>query len=110
MHLKRIVKFESLKTKQNMRVLFFLFLCYSMISCKFDKSDLQNSTWKIYQKSSNDFGDVISFKNMDVKNDTIFFNNEPIYLIVEYRNRYFMDKFITIKSLNTQNIATYINK
>jgi hypothetical protein len=47
---------------------------------------------------------------MVVKNDTIFFKKEPIYEIKEYRKRYFMDEFITIKNLKTQNSATYIKK
>jgi hypothetical protein len=60
--------------------------------------------------NSSEFGDVISFDNMIVKNDTIFLNNEPVYEIIEYRNRYFIDEFITIKNLKTQNSATYIKK
>lgn len=90
--------------------LLFSILCFSMLSCKVDESDLHNSTWKIYKMNSNEFGDVISFDKMIVKNDTIFLNNQPIYEIIEYRNRYFRDEFITIKKIETQNSATYIKK
>jgi hypothetical protein len=81
-----------------------------MLSCKVDESNLRESTWKIYKMNSNEFGDVISFEDMIVKNDTIFLKSEPIYEIIEYRNRYFMDEFITIKNLETDNLATYIKK
>ena len=86
------------------------FFCFLMLSCKVDESDLRDSTWKIYKKNSFEFGDAISFDDMVVKNDTIFLSSEPIYEIIEYRNRYFMDEFITIKNLKTQNSATYIKK
>lgn len=85
-------------------------LCFFMLSCKVDESDIQNATWTIYTKNSNDFGNAISFNKMVLKNDSIFLNNEPIYEILEYRNRYFTDEFITIKNLKTQNSATYIKK
>lgn len=93
-----------------MRLLFFPIFCFLVLSCKVDESDLRDSTWKIYKMNSNEFGDVISFDNMVVKNDTFFLNNKPIYEIIEYRNRYFMDEFITIKNLKTDNLATYIKK
>ncbi len=100
------------KTKEkNLRIRILLSVfCFLILSCKVDKNDLQNSIWKIYKKNSNDFGDVISFNNMVVKNDTIFLKKEPIYEIISYKNRYFMDEFITIKNLKTQNSATYIKK
>ena len=100
------------KTKEkNLRIGILLSVfCFLILSCKVDKSDLQNSIWKIYKKNSDDFGDVISFNNMVVKNDTIFLKKEPIYEIISYKNRYFMDEFITIKNLKTQNSATYIKK
>lgn len=85
-------------------------ISFFLVSCSVNEGDLYNSMWKIYKKNSNDFGDVISFDKMEVKNDTLFFNNQPIYEIIEYRNRYFMDEFITIKNLKTQNSATYIKK
>ncbi|HLO72503.1 MAG TPA: hypothetical protein VK164_01075 [Flavobacterium sp.] len=81
-----------------------------LVSCDVNESDLHNTIWKIYKKNSHDFGDVISFDDIVVKNDTIFLNLEPIYEIIEYKNRYFMDEFITIKNLKTQNLATYIKK
>jgi hypothetical protein len=93
-----------------MRKVFIVIISFFLVSCNVDESDLQNSTWKIYKKSSYDFGDMISFDDMVVKNDTIFLNNEPVYEIIEYRNRYFIDEFITIKNLKTQNSATYIKK
>jgi hypothetical protein len=102
--------FKKAKKKNlEMKFLFPIF-CFLMMSCKVDESDLHNSTWKIYKKNSYDFGDVISFDDMVVKNDTIFLKNQPIYEIMEYRNRYFMDEFITIKNLKTQNSAIYIKK
>ena len=102
--------FKNTKDK-NLRIGILLSVfCFLILSCKVDKSDLQNSIWKIYKKNSNDFGDVISFNNMVVKNDTIFLKKEPIYEIISYKNRYFMDEFITIKNLKTQNSATYIKK
>jgi|JI6StandDraft_1071083.scaffolds.fasta_scaffold81356_3 hypothetical protein len=87
-----------------------LFLSFLLFSCKVDKKDLQNSMWKIYKTNSKDFGDVINFDKMKVVNDTIFFQNQPIFQIIQYKKRYFMDEFITIKSLKTQNTATYIKK
>lgn len=102
--------FKKAKVKNlRMRLLLPIF-CFLMLSCKVDENDLRDSTWKIYKMNSSEFGDVISFDNMIVKNDTIFLNNEPIYEIIEYRNRYFIDEFITIKNLKTQNSATYIKK
>lgn len=80
------------------------------VSCKVDETDLQNAGLKIYEKSSTDFGDIISFNQMKVRNDTIFLENEPIYQILAYKKRYFMDEFITIKSIKTQNSATFIKK
>ncbi|CAM3922964.1 hypothetical protein FLCU109888_09090 [Flavobacterium cucumis] len=93
-----------------MRLLFFSIFCFLVLSCKVDESDLRDSTWKIYKKNSYEFGDVISFDAMIVKNDTIYLNRESIYEIIAYRNRYFTDEFITIKNLKTQNSATYIKK
>lgn len=93
-----------------MRKVAILIISLFLVSCNVNESDLQNSTWKIYKKNSYDFGDVISFNNMVLKNDTIFLKSQPIYEILEYRNRYFMDEFITIKNLKTQNSATYIKK
>ena len=63
-----------------MRLLFFPIFCFLVLSCKVDESDLRDSTWKIYKMNSNEFGDVISFDNMIVKNDTFFLNNKPIYM------------------------------
>jgi hypothetical protein len=102
--------FKKTKMKFEMRLLFFPVFCFLILSCKVDESDLNNSTWKIYKKNSYDHGDVISFDDMTVKNDTLFLNNQPIYEILAYHNRYFMDEFITIKNLKTQNSATYIKK
>ena len=93
-----------------MRKVVILIISLFLVSCNVNESDLQNSTWKIYKKNSSDFGDVVSFNNMVVKNDTIFFKKEPIYEIISYRSRYFTDEFITIKNLKTQNLATYIKK
>ena len=93
-----------------MRLLFIPIFCFLVLSCKVDESDLRDSTWKIYKKNLYEFRDVISFDDMIVKNDTIYLNKEPIYEIIEYRNRYFTDEFITIKNLKTQNSATYIKK
>lgn len=93
-----------------MRKVIIVIISFFLVSCNVNESDLHNSTWKIYKKNSYDFGDVISFDDMVVKNDTIFLKNQPIYEIMEYRNRYSMDKFITIKNLKTQNSATYIKK
>ena len=47
---------------------------------------------------------------MKVRNDTIFFENEPIFKILAYKKKYFMDELITIKSIKTQNSATFIKK
>ena len=102
--------FKKTKEKNLAVELLFPIFCFLMISFKVDESDLHNSTWKIYKKNSYDFGDVISFDNMVVKNDTILLKNQPIYEIMAYRNRYFMDEFITIKNLKTQNSAVYIKK
>ena len=93
-----------------MKKVFIVIISFFLVSSNVDESDLQNSTWKIYNKNSYDFGDAISFDNMVVKNDTIFLDNQPIYEIKEYRKRYFVDEFITIKNLKTQKSATYIKK
>ena len=87
-----------------------IFSVLLFVSCKVDETDLQNGGWKIYEKSATDFGDIISFNQMKVRNDTIFLENEPIYQILAYKKRYFMDEFITIKSIKTQNSATFIKK
>lgn len=102
--------FKKVKKKLEIRLLFFPIFCFLILSCQINENDLHNSTWKIYKKNSYDYGDVISFDDMTLKNDTLFLNNQPIYEILAYRNRYFMDEFITIKNLKTQNSATYIKK
>jgi hypothetical protein len=93
-----------------MRKIILVIISFFLVSCNVNENDLHNSTWKIYKKNSYDYGDVISFDDMTLKNDTLFLNNQPIYEILAYRNRYFMDEFITIKNLKTQNSATYIKK
>lgn len=102
--------FKKAKIKFEMRLLFFPIFCFLMLSCQINENDLHNSTWKIYKKNSYEFRDVISFDNMVLMNDTIFLNEEPVYQIIAYRNRYFMDEFLTIKNLKTHNSATYIKK
>ena len=81
--------FKMAKEKNLEMKLLFPIFCFLMMSCKVDESDLHNSTWKIYKKNSYDFGDVISFDDMVVKNDTIFLKNQPIYeqdeIIVSFR-------------------------
>jgi hypothetical protein len=81
-----------------------------LFSCNSNSNDLKNSMWKFYEGSHKVSGDVFSFRNLELKNDTLFYQNKPQYVVQNYNNRYFIDEFITIQSINTNEIATFIRK
>jgi hypothetical protein len=92
-----------------MKLLSLMFIVL-LVSCNSNSNDLKKSIWKFYEGSHKVSGDVFSFQNLELKNDTLFYQKKPQYFIVNYKNRYFIDEFITIRSLNTNEIATFIKK
>lgn len=57
-------------------------------------------------------GDVLYFEHNKhhLLNDSIFFKDEPIGILISTKRRLDGERFITVKDLNSNRQATYINK
>lgn len=97
----------NLKTYRIQIILTILLIGLLAISCKRTQPQ---GMFKFY--SGDPIGDVFSFEPGGdyIKGDTIFYNNNPKGILISRNRRLDGVLFITVKSIETNEKATYINK
>jgi hypothetical protein len=80
------------------------------VSCNQKKNIGENKMWKF--RGGYSIGDVFRIGNnySKINNDTIYQNEKPVAIVVNFERRVFGDNILTIKSLTENRIGEYCEK